>query len=311
MALPVAGATPHRSPENMTRFHLILLAVTPVGFTGCGGYASSWKFDNPTIRKIQNEETARHITDDTSKADIKKHLGGRVRIVFSRDIQNHSQDFAAAGRAAALTQDGYFITAYHVVEDRPFYIQETKRIRRPPTAGFKTSESSRYFSERRYAGRLVWSSLSADVAILKFPVKGQLCFKDFEVAPTQGSIVFTADDEGYGALAADERGKFRLENRVGNGDFFAAGRISDKVEEQAESNTIMLSTTLVARRGMSGAPLMTTRHRLCGVLSRVEGFVPFRKPKTIAAMIDPSLISELINADRKKQKGEQAGAPNP
>ncbi|MES2660904.1 MAG: serine protease [Verrucomicrobiota bacterium] len=286
----------------MTRFHLILLAVTPVGFTGCGGSASSWRFDNPAIRKIQNEETARHVTDGASKAAIKSNLGERVRIVFSEDIQNPSQDFPAAGRAAALTQDGYFITAYHVVEDGPFYIQETKRIRRPPAGGFKTSETSKYFSKRRYAGRLVWSNPAADVAILKFPVKGQPCFKDFEVAPAPGSIVYSADDEGYWALAADERGEFRLENRVGNGDFFAAGRISGKVEEDAESNTLTLTTTLVARGGMSGSALVTTRLGLCGVLSRVEGFVPFQKPKTLAVMIEPGFISELIKADREKKK---------
>ncbi|MBK1884337.1 trypsin-like peptidase domain-containing protein [Luteolibacter pohnpeiensis] len=284
----------------MTGIHKTALVAALVCSAGCGDYTSSWKNDNPTIRKIQREETDRYITDDNQKRHLKDYLGKRVRIVYSGDALEPSDGFLSAGRAAALTQDGYFLTAFHVVEGHAFYIEETKMLRKPPSHEFKTSESSKYISNQRSPGRLVWSDSKADIAILKFPVKGHPYFDNYEANQT-GLTVFTADDEGYGTFAADARGEVCLENLVGNGAFFAAGCILEGTDERPAARATTFSTSLVARRGMSGAPLVTSNYGLCGVLSRVEGIGPFQKPRTIATMIDPRLIAELVAADRKAQ----------
>lgn len=278
----------------------ICLILPSAVLVSCADHAAVREFDNPAIRELQSVETDKHITDEDLKSKVKSFLGQRTRIVFSGDVRDHAVGFPPAGRAAAVTKDGYFITAYHVVEDRPFYLQDTKLRGEPPNGGFKTSESSKYFLEVRHPGRLVWSSPSADFAIIKFPVENQLQFGEFDVAPPQGSVVFSADDEGYGTFAANEDGQFRLEDRIGNGDFFAGGTIMGRGTGAVNSDGTTLSTTLVARRGMSGAPLMTSDYKLCGVLSRVETTL-FSKPKTVATMIEPSLISRLISADRAKQ----------
>ncbi len=290
----------------MKSLQLGLWGITLACAVGCTDYASSWKFDNPTVRRIQEKETVRHITDDNQKTRIKEYIGKRVRIVFSEGGTELPDEIHTAGRAAALTQDGYFITAYHVVQDRAFYIEQTNMIRRPPSRGFKTSEISRYFSSSRHRGRLVWSNPDADLAILKFPIEGHPYFNLLEANPTKEQIVFSADDEGYGSSPADKRGEVRRENLVGNGVFFAAGSVLDGPDKFLPATASTFSTSLVARRGMSGAPLVTADFKLCGVLSRMEGFGRFQSLRTVAATIDPSLIEDLVADDRDQQTRQRS-----
>ncbi len=194
-----------------------ILVLLPV-MLGCTSDVSLWQNDNPKIHRLQAEETVRHIDDQAARALMKKYIGDRVSFVFPVAVNEPTDSpggSIAGGRAAALTSDGYFLTAYHVVQNHSFHIQKTEMIRRPPR-NFNISDIGNYYSNDRYPGRLVWCNPDIDLAILKFPVENWPTFKEIKFPPQQGETVFTADNEGY-SLAVNT-----VDNAMGNGAFFAA-----------------------------------------------------------------------------------------
>ena len=198
--------------------------------TGCASDVALRRYDNPTIRRMQEQETARHLSDDHVMAAMKKHVGDRVSLVYTTPDHDGAEPYpgiSSGGRAAALTSDGYFITAYHVVQDVPFHIKKTKVIKQPPAEPFKTSDMNQYFVTSRYAGGLVWCDPDLDLAILKFPLTNWPHFTDLKVPPQRGDTLFTADDEGRLFAPVNEQGISTMESAVGNGAFFAAGQVRD------------------------------------------------------------------------------------
>jgi len=267
--------------------------------SGCVSDVSFRRFDNPTIRQLQEAETARHIKDDSARATLKKSIGERVSLVYSAMPSDAESD---GGRVTAVTSDGYHLTAYHVVRDRTFFIEKTKMIRQPPKGPFKSSTIDRYFSKQRYPGRLVWHDPDNDLAIVKFPFTNSSHFKTAMDTPEKGDLVYTADDEGRGFIPANEQNETSFENMLGNGRFFAAGTVRSSSRRNRGARITQITTTLVGRGGMSGAPLVTTDHELCGIIQRIKlpGF--FRSPKTVASMIPPDLLHEIIETDRAEQE---------
>ncbi len=271
---------------------------------GCAADTVNPGYDNPAIRKLQNEETDRHISDGVSRVDLKRYIGARVSILFidgSNGKTDSSGAASDAGRATALTSDGYFITACHVVQGHTFFIEETAMIRTPPSGSFKKSDIGRFLSTKRYPGRLVWCDPAVDLAILKFPVANWPHFQALKVPPLRGDVVFSADDQGRSAVPIGKRGVASFGSAVGNGAFFAAGEVRTTPTRNRETKSIEVSTSLVARGGMSGAPLVTGSHELCGIISRVESFGFSRSRKTIALMIEPEVLSGIIEADRNSR----------
>lgn len=285
------------------RIWIILLSTVCVLLAGCASDDSFRRYDNPRIRKLQEEETARHVSDDITKAGMARHIGERVSLIFvdtTKEAASFSGDLPPGGRAAALTSDGYFLTAHHVVKSAPFYIEKSKMIRKPP-ASFRTADINLYFSKNRYYGRLVWSAPSLDLAILKFAGTNWAHFDDLKILQQRGDTVFTADDQGRSFIPADEEGKTSSKDAVGNGRFFAAREILRTAILDPKSKGLKLSTTLAARGGMSGAPLVTSNYELCGIISRVEGLGHFHTSRTIANMIAPETIFEIVESDRIEQ----------
>lgn len=271
--------------------------------TGCISDVSIRRSDNPTIRHLQEVETARHIKDESTRSALEEYIADRVSLVFR---VMPSKVKSPGGRVAAVTSDGYHLTAYHVVRDRKFFIEKTKMIRQPPMGiPFEGSMIGRYFSTKRYFGRLVWHDADRDLAIVKFPLNDSPHFESVRNSMQSGELVFTADDEGRGVLPANERNQTSIEDFVGNGWFFAAGKVMSSAGKKQEARITQFSTTLVGRGGMSGAPLVTTDHELCGIIQRIENLGFFQSPKTVAAMIAPDLLHEIIKTDR----AEQGAAP--
>lgn len=267
--------------------------------TGCVSDVSFRRFDNPTIRQLQEAETARHIKDDSARTTLKEYIGGRVSLVYSAMPSDAESD---GGRVTAVTSDGYHLTAYHVVRDLTFFIEKTKMIRQPPKGTYESSMIDRYFSRHRYPGRLVWHDADHDLAIVKFPLTDSPHFKTTMDSPEKGDLVYTADDEGRGFIPANEQNETSFENLLGNGRFFAAGKVRSSSRRNLVGRITQISTTLVGRGGMSGAPLVTTDHELCGIIQRIELPEFFRSPKTVASMIAPDLLHEIIESDRAEQE---------
>lgn len=111
----------------------------------------------------------------------------------------------------------------------------------------------------------------------------------------------SADDQGRGVFPANGQNETSTEDLLGNGSFFAAGKVMFSPRQNLGARITRISTTLVGRGGMSGAPLVTTDHELCGIIQRIEMPGLFRSPKTVASMIAPDFLHEIIKADRAEQ----------
>lgn len=247
---------------------------------------------------MQEAETARHINDDSTRQALNKYIGDRVSLHFSSmpsDVES------AGGRLAAVTSDGYHLTAYHVVRDRTCFIEKTKMIRQPPRGPFPSSTLDQYFSTKRYPGRLVWHDAEQDLAVVKFPLTDSPHFKTLTNTPQSGNLVYSADDQGRGVFPANGRHGTSTENLVGNGSFFAAGKVLFLTQQNQGAGITQISTTLVGRGGMSGAPLVTTTHELCGIIQRIEMPGLFGSPRTVASMMAPAFLHAIIEADRAEQ----------
>ena len=273
--------------DHFMRVPIFYLWVLPLLLGGCGNDAANMRDDNPAIRRRQSSETDRHIGNDAYRSALEKRIGERVGFVFTNSSDG-SPDSKREGRAAVVTSDGYFLTAYHVVQDSSFFFKDDTR----PDHGRMVG--------RRHQGRLVWCDPAIDLAVVKFPV--QLShFTHLKVPVDDGEVVFAADDEGHGTLVANEEGIYSLGTATGNGSFFAAGEIVGTPERSRGTEGYEISTTLVARAGMSGSPLVTRDGELCGIITRVEWGWLGKFRKTVATMIEPDLLFKIIEADRKQR----------
>jgi S1-C subfamily serine protease len=287
---------------------IMLSLVGAVLVSGCASDVSPRRQDNPAIRRLQDEETIRHIRDDRLKSVMTRHIGDRVNLLFTVVVGTPTGSFrgvSRGGRAVALTSDGYFLTAYHVVENRLFQIENIESSERLSGARAENSDINRVNSSTRYSGRIVWYDPYIDLAVLKFPLTNWPHFTNLKVPPTQGDIVITADDEGYGFIPPDEPGQFDLRSTVGDGAFFAAGRVTDNAKYDALSKSFQISTSLIAHDGLSGSPLVTTDYALCGISVKIEGKAPFETPRTVASMIEPRFLFEIIASDRERTSIEE------
>lgn len=183
------------------------------------------RYDNPAIRTLQEEETARHLGADTDRAGLKREIGLRVSRLLPGVAEEAEGTSVEGGRAVALTADGYFLTAFHVVDDGPCFIEETRRIGRF-SGMIGPGKLDRHVRVERHAGRLVWSDPRIDLAILKFALSERPHFDKLKVPPRRGEVVFTSDDEGRMVMPVREDGRsvLSLKDAIGNGAFFAAGR---------------------------------------------------------------------------------------
>ena len=200
-----------------------------------------------------------------------------------------------SGRGAALTEDGYFLTAFHVVEDGPFVWNRLRGMERlQPGRSYTATERAALIRNESFRGRLVWSDADLDLAIVKFEVNGLVHFGGLVNDIESGQTIFTADDGG--ASLVDLGG--RSSDQVGNGDFVAAGSIIARIRGSDEIGGLQLKTSLVARGGMSGAPLVTGDGQLCGILT---GAVRDRLGRifSVASMIRTETIRSIIDEDRR------------
>jgi len=255
-----------------------LLIAFALSFTGCSGGRDVFTHGNPAVRQFQRDQ-ANHLVEGKRRAFLEKHVGDRVEGIWCKrdaSLRPSSGNLGLAGRAAAVSLDGYFLTAYHVVDDGPFYLYEripTAKYERDFKAAkskgeplfFSEEKGKEYFKDKIEGGRIVWSDPQSDLALIKFDRVSDTYFEDFSKSLDRGGIVIAADDKGTGKAPSGGS----VEQVVGNWKYFAAGKIVEV--KRLSSSLSQVASTMVARKGMSGSAITDVNGDFCGVLSGIEG----------------------------------------
>jgi len=286
-----------------------LLAV--VMLSGCASKLAVYRYDNPEIRQRQAVQLQQVVPDAAEQDKIVRHLGPRVGFLVQgkRGVAFDPATVSVpSGRAAAVTADGYWLTALHVIDNHPFYLVETTS----KAAGGRRSQAIGRLDDRVttrvFPGRIVWQDRHLDLAVLKFerPSPDHLVFHEGPLAP--GTRVHAADDSGRGVFM-NHRGTSGM---VGNGIFHAAGHVLSAGKRRRGQDGMIIESTMVSRGGMSGAPMVTDSGEMVGIIIQVEinSFIPHRS-QTVAVMIPPARIAQIIEADRRTSRAAaQSAAPS-
>ena len=269
-----------------------------LGSGACGYGLRSYRYDNPMVREQQGEKLFLHVPESKARDRLMASVGPRVGFLACGDPDKGFDPVTEPygnGRAAAITSDGYYLTAFHVVDEEACYLVETEFNGKVPTGAMTEEEFERLVTVEAYSGRIVWSNRRLDLAIVKFPKKSRQYFRDLEWEPEQGSVIYTADDSGRGTVIPEEG----IESMVGNGAFETAGRVTSVKPTSGRTEGRTIRADLLSRGGMSVAPVVTEDGDLCGIIVRLEGSpLVDGSLRTVARMISPEQIKSLIAEDR-------------
>ncbi|MEC5128944.1 serine protease [Verrucomicrobiales bacterium BCK34] len=210
--------------------------------------------------------SGQYIDEDFRKkmATSRDSSEGVLELGFSVPIAKGGSGFGSCG---AISSDGYFLTASHVLAHKDSYVL------------YATSNRSKTYIE--YAPiRVVYKDEKSDFAIVKADLATPRHLKYRRTPLTKESVLFA------GGWMHEKGGGLFLENQEipgyeGNSDF------------------TKVVTTLPMIKGDSGSPLIDQKGRICGVLSTMRlGVIVKMKPKSTAVMMDPAKIEAIIRKDR-------------
>jgi S1-C subfamily serine protease len=267
---------------------------------------SMLRYDNPEIREYQKQSLAEFPEKPIQGQSINDFFEDRVVQIIPGEDQEIS-----GGRGAALTRDGYYLTAWHVVADGDFFIPELVQLRPIPKEITVWGPGESPFRTDYHPGRVVWHDEEADLAVVKFDFESKGILEPVVGELPEGEALFCGHSKGAGKIASGGS----LSDMVGNGSFETAGRIVKVRPQSKERPFITYDTSLVGRGGMSGAPAVTQNGRLAGIVSkggrnyRIHFLKDLPKslvsvdtiPRATLFMIDKNRLEEIIAADRTSQ----------
>jgi hypothetical protein len=201
---------------------------------------------------------------------------------------NREEDIVVdlGGRATPVSVDGYYLTAYHLVRDATPVMPLPPQKRNEQVGRFTFAEDEAQF----LYGRVVKHFLPADLAIIKFNLLPQAYFNTLTSNYIRGRAVFTGSTIGYTMSG---------EAKAGNGPFRAAGIIQRTEPIAGTGSSQRIYTSIVARGGMSGAPVADREGNLVGII--VGGnwsSITQRYRETTLEIVPVNQILEAIMEDR-------------
>lgn len=279
----------------------ILGALIGTSLNGCSYGLRNYRYDNAMVREQQGQLLEIHLPDRAIRERMMSSVAPRVGFLACGDPSKGFDPVAETygnGRAAAITKDGYYLTANHVVNEDEVFLVETvfrwKPGQGPPTEVITQEALEDWVTIKIYPGRIVWSRPDLDLAIVKFPRKSRQYFDDWTWDLEEGQLLYSADDSGRGTFDPE----VGMDSYVGNGSFEAAGRVTSVRSALFSSEGKVIRSDLLARGGMSGAPIVTEDGELCGIIVRLEGNPT--QFQTVANMISPEKIREIVEKDRNR-----------
>lgn len=261
---------------------------------GCVSGVDGLRYDHPAIRERQKQSLRSVQNDSIAGRSLKDFFNDRIGLIGGKEG-------IATGRAVPVSRDGYFLTAWHVVDQPYFELRRTRMLRELPM-GTGVIDRDRYFRDEKFPGRVVWKDPVRDLALVHFSVISDQPFHPVSSHCSNGTEVFAAASGlNSGTLFLPNQGGLR--DGVGNGPYATAGHITACEETEGEIREFSYQATLVARGGMSGGAVVESGGRLCGIITGARFFLhPAVHLRTTFGMLEARDLLRLIAGDRHSSK---------
>lgn len=297
--MPKADQTPNYqaavSERGIFQSRTVLVLSFSLASAGCGlsGF-DQWRYDNRQVRTIQASGLSRFGDRPVAGESIRDFFKNKIGLITKKGSP------VPLGRAVPISRDGYYLTAWHVVDEDDFRLSDTVVLKPLPKSGSFTTKD--YFRLDEHPGRIVWRDKSADLAIVKFDFEPTAVFRAHGPPLEKREAVFSgASGRNSGTLFAMEgtNGVFDPNAGVGNGPFQTAGTVTSV---RAVDGGWIYGATLVSRGGMSGAAVVDGDGRLVGIIAAIQPSL-FGNPGTLFSMLEPKILEEIVSEDRTKRRG--------
>jgi S1-C subfamily serine protease len=279
------ATTPEQASGSL-RVALWLFSLSALVGCSASGF-SNRRDDNPKVRALQAASVSRYGDRPIAGESIDGFFRNKVGLMTVKG------GMLPVGRAAPISADGYYLTAWHVVEKGDFRLSNSVSSANP----LRVVE---------YPGRVVWHDSSADLAIVKFGYRPSARFSAQQPPLAEGEAVFSGAsglNSGTRLTRLNASGRYDLNDLIrtsfGNGDFRTAGKITNVRVLDKGSLRWIYESTLVGRGGMSGAPVVNSKGHLVGIVTGGQA-KPLSGLRTTFSMLDPTAMEEILHADRSR-----------
>ena len=261
------------------------VSLTAIAFMGGCGHFDGWGHDSPHIRVLQEQSLVGLSSRPVAGQALDDFFRDKVGLILS------GKSSFPLGRAVPLTRDGYYLTAWHVVDEGEFYLSNLVSLKPLPVG--ETVKASEYYRNDKHLGRLVWRDEVADLAIVKFDFEPLFIFRTRSTSPQIGDQVLSAAvGTNSGLLVVGE--ERAVGSGVGNGPYRTAGKV---LNVRSFNSWVRYRSDLVARGGMSGGAVVDAGGDLVGILTQIRA-IPFRPPLTTFSMLREAEIGRILTKDR-------------
>ena len=252
-----------------------------------------WNHDAPYIRELQKKSLQGLPARPIAGLSIEDFFIDKVGLIAQ------AKGGLPSGRAVPISSDGYFLTAWHVVDEGAFYLSDFVQLKPFPKEGVAFAGRD-YYRVDRHMGKVVWRDKKSDLAVVKFDYQPQYVFTFAGGRSEVGTKVYSAAfGTNSGSLVTS--GIEGAGDGVGNGPYQTAGTIFGVETIRGSRPAFVYQSSLVARGGMSGGAVVNSAGQLVGVLSHINsGF--FSPPTTAFSMAEAAAIQEIIANDRAQSQ---------